>query len=407
MSQEFHPPARILMGPGPCNVDSRVLLAMAKPLLGHLDPEFIKIMHKIQELLRPIFGTKNESTIAVSGTGSAGMEAAFVNLVEPGDKVMVCVNGYFGDRMAQVAERVTTNLRILPGTWGAPFDPALIEKEIKSFQPRVLALVHAETSTGVLQPMEELSKILKKYPETYLLVDAVTSLGGHPVKVDDWGIDACYSGSQKCLSSPPGLAPITFSARAVEKINNRSQKIQSFYLDMSVLGKYWGKEQTYHHTAPISMNYALLESLRIIHEEGLDNRFERHRRNHLGLVRGIEAMGLKMLVAEPYRLWSLNTVVIPEGMDDLKARKKLLQEYNLEIGGGLGTLKGKIWRVGLMGYSSSEANAIFFLTGFRAGASRAGIRSSPRRRRHGCQGFLFQSQVSRLARRRTFRRAPP
>ncbi len=362
MSQEFHPPARILMGPGPCNVDSRVLLAMAKPLLGHLDPEFIKIMHKIQELLRPIFGTKNEWTIPVSGTGSAGMEAAFVNLVEPGDKVMVCVNGYFGDRMAQVAERVTTNLRILPGTWGAPFDPALIEKEIKSFQPRVLALVHAETSTGVLQPMEELSKILKKYPETYLLVDAVTSLGGHPVKVDDWGIDACYSGSQKCLSSPPGLAPITFSARAVEKINNRSQKIQSFYLDMSVLGKYWGKEQTYHHTAPISMNYALLESLRIIHEEGLDNRFERHRRNHLGLVRGIEAMGLKMLVAEPYRLWSLNTVVIPEGIDDLKARKKLLQEYNLEIGGGLGTLKGKIWRVGLMGYSSSEANAIFFLT---------------------------------------------
>jgi alanine-glyoxylate transaminase/serine-glyoxylate transaminase/serine-pyruvate transaminase len=290
------------------------------------------------------------------------MEAAFVNLVEPGDKVLVCVNGYFGERMTQVAERLTTNLRILPGTWGASFDPAVIEKEIKSFQPRVLALVHAETSTGVLQPMEELGKIMKKYPETYLLVDAVTSLGGHPVKVDDWGIDACYSGSQKCLSSPPGLAPVTFSPRAVEKINKRPQKAYSFYLDMSVLGKYWGKEQTYHHTAPISMNYALLESLRIIHEEGLDNRFERHRRNHLGLVRGIEAMGLKMLVAEPYRLWSLNTVVIPDGIDDLKARKKLLQEYNLEIGGGLGSLKGKIWRVGLMGYSSSEANAIFFLT---------------------------------------------
>jgi alanine-glyoxylate transaminase/serine-glyoxylate transaminase/serine-pyruvate transaminase len=335
---------------------------MAKPLLGHLDPEFIKIMHNIQELLRPIFGTKNEWTLPISGTGSAGMEAAFVNLVEPGDKVLVCVNGYFGDRMAQVAERVTTNLRVLPGAWGAPFDPAVIEKELKSFQPRVLALVHAETSTGVLQPMEELVKILKKYPDTYLLVDAVTSLGGHPVRVDDWGVDACYSGSQKCLGSPPGLAPITFSPRAVEKINKRSQKVQSFYLDMSVLGKYWGKEQTYHHTAPISMNYALLESLRIIHEEGLDNRFERHRRNHLGLVRGIEAMGLKMLVAEPFRLWSLNTVMIPEGIDDLKVRKKLLQEYNLEIGGGLGDLKGKIWRVGLMGYSSSETNAIFFLT---------------------------------------------
>lgn len=362
MVEEFHPPARILMGPGPCNVDPRVLLAMAKPLLGHLDPEFIKIMHKIQELLRPIFGTKNDLTLPISGTGSAGMEAAFVNLVEPGDKVLVCVNGYFGERMTHVAERLTDNLRILPGAWGAPFDPALIEKEIKSFQPRVLALVHAETSTGVLQPLEEIGKILKKYPETYLLVDAVTSLGGHPVKVDEWGIDACYSGSQKCLSSPPGLAPITFSPRAVEKINKRSQKAYSFYLDMSVLGRYWGKDQTYHHTAPISMNYALLESLRIIHEEGLDNRFERHRRNHLGLVRGIEAMGLKMLVAEPYRLWSLNTVVIPEGIDDLKARKKLLTEYNLEIGGGLGSLKGKIWRVGLMGYSSSEANAIFFLT---------------------------------------------
>jgi alanine-glyoxylate transaminase / serine-glyoxylate transaminase / serine-pyruvate transaminase len=362
MLKEFHPPVRILMGPGPCNVDPRVLLAMAKPLLGHLDPEFIKIMHRIQELLRPVFGTKNQLTIPISGTGSAGMEAAFVNLVEPGEKVLVCVNGYFGERMTHVAERCTSSLRILSGPWGEPFDPARIEKELKSYRPRVLALVHAETSTGVLQPMEDLSKIMKDYPDTYLLVDAVTSLGGHPVKADEWGIDVCYSGSQKCLSSPPGLAPITFSSRAVEKINKRTQKVQSFYLDMSVLGKYWGKEQTYHHTAPISMNYALLESLRIIFEEGLESRYERHRRNHLGFVRGIEAMGMKMLVAEPYRLWSLNTVVIPDGIDDVKARKKLLGEYNLEIGGGLGELKGRIWRVGLMGYSSSESNVIFFLT---------------------------------------------
>jgi alanine-glyoxylate transaminase / serine-glyoxylate transaminase / serine-pyruvate transaminase len=362
MLKEFHPPVRILMGPGPCNVDPRVLLAMAKPLLGHLDPEFIKIMHRIQELLRPVFGTKNPLTIPISGTGSAGMEAAFVNLVEPGDKVLVCVNGYFGERMTHVAERCTSSLRILSGPWGEPFDPARIEKELKSYRPRVLALVHGETSTGVLQPMEDLAKILRNYPDTYLLVDAVTSLGGHPVKADEWGIDVCYSGSQKCLSSPPGLAPITFSSRAVEKINKRSQKVQSFYLDMSVLGKYWGKEQTYHHTAPISMNYALLESLRIIFEEGLEGRYERHRRHHLGFVRGIEAMGLKMLVAEPYRLWSLNTVVIPDGIDDVKVRKKLLGEYNLEIGGGLGELKGKIWRVGLMGYSSSESNVIFFLT---------------------------------------------
>jgi len=362
MYEEFHPPARLLMGPGPCNVDPRVLLAMAKPLLGHLDPEFIKIMHRIQDFLRLVFGTQNPLTIPISGTGSAGMEAAFVNLVEPGEKALVCVNGYFGERMTQVAERCGANIRILPGPWGKPFDPAGIEKELKSFHPRVLALVHAETSTGVLQPMEDLSKVMKNYPDTYLLIDAVTSLGGHPVKVDEWGIDACYSGSQKCLSSPPGLAPITFSSRAVDKINKRSQKVQSFYLDMSVLGKYWGNEQTYHHTAPVSMNYALLESLRILFEEGLEARYERHRRNHLGFVRGIEAMGLKMLVAEPYRLWSLNTVVVPEGIDELKVRKKLLGEYNLEIGGGLGELKGKIWRVGLMGYSSSESNVIFFLT---------------------------------------------
>jgi alanine-glyoxylate transaminase/serine-glyoxylate transaminase/serine-pyruvate transaminase len=362
MLEEFHPPARILMGPGPCNVDPRVLLAMAKPLLGHLDPEFIKIMHRIQGLLRLVFGTQNSLTIPISGTGSAGMEAAFVNLVEPGDKVLVCVNGYFGERMTQVVERCGADIRVLPGPWGKPFDPAGIEKELKSFRPRVLALVHAETSTGVLQPMEDLSKILKNYPDTYLLVDAVTSLGGHPVKADEWGIDVCYSGSQKCLSSPPGLAPITFSSRAVEKINKRSQKVQSFYLDMSVLGRYWGNEQTYHHTAPVSMNYALLESLRILFEEGLEARYERHRRNHLGFVRGIEAMGLKMLVSQPYRLWSLNTVVVPDGIDELKVRKSLLGEYNLEIGGGLGELKGKIWRVGLMGYSSSESNVILFLT---------------------------------------------
>ncbi|MBM4331117.1 MAG: alanine--glyoxylate aminotransferase family protein [Deltaproteobacteria bacterium] len=362
MTGEFHPPARILMGPGPSNADPRVLLAMAKPMVGHLDPEFIRIMNNLQDLLRHIFGTKNPLTIPISGTGSAGMEAAFVNVVEPGDRVLVLINGVFGERMADVAERCGANLRTLAAPWGQAFDLEAIEKELCAFQPRVLAIVHAETSTGVLQPLEEFSDMMKKHPDTLLLVDTVTSLGGHPVKVDEWGIDVCYSGTQKCLSCPPGLAPITFSARAMEKIKNRAKKVQSWYLDMNMVGKYWGSDRTYHHTAPISMTYALLEALRIIGEEGLGPRHERHRRNHLALVNGISAMGLSMLVDEPYRLWSLNAVSIPPGIDDPRLRKKLLEEYNLEIGGGLGTLKGKIWRVGLMGYSSNETNVLYFLT---------------------------------------------
>jgi alanine-glyoxylate transaminase/serine-glyoxylate transaminase/serine-pyruvate transaminase len=350
------------MGPGPSNVDPRVLLALAKPVLGHLDPEFFKIMNNVQDLLRHVFGTKNAHTLPISGTGSAGMDAAFVNVVEPGDRVLVCVNGFFGERMADVAERCGANLKTLSAPWGKAFDLADIEKELRSFQPKVLAIVNAETSTGVLQPLEEFPKILKSHPETLLLVDTVTSLGGHPVKVDEWGIDICYSGTQKCLGAPPGLAPITFSPKAMERIKNRAKKVQSFYLDMNMLGKYWGSERAYHHTAPSSMNYALLEALRIISEEGLERRYERHRRNHLALVAGIEAMGLRMFVEKSYRLWSLNAVSIPGGIDDVKVRKKLLEEYNLEIGGGLGNLKGKIWRVGLMGYSSSEANVTYFLT---------------------------------------------
>jgi len=362
MVGEFHPPARLLMGAGPSNVDPRVLLAMAKPLLGHLDPEFIRIMTHLQDLLRQVFATENPLTLPISGTGSAGMEAAFVNVVEPGERVLVCVNGFFGERLAEVAERCGARLRTLSAPWGEAFAPEAIQKELRSFQPKVLAIVHAETSTGVLQPLEELPAILKNYPDTLLLVDTVTSLGGHPVKVDEWGVDICYSGTQKCLSSPPGLAPITFSPKAVDTIKKRSQRGQSFYFDMNLLGKYWGSERDYHHTAPISMNYALLEALRILNEEGLAPRHERHRRNHKALVQGIEAMGLSMLVPEPYRVWSLNTIRIPEGIDDARLRKTLLEKYNLEISGGLGALKGKIWRVGLMGYGSSEVNVLFFLT---------------------------------------------
>jgi alanine-glyoxylate transaminase / serine-glyoxylate transaminase / serine-pyruvate transaminase len=362
MTNEFHPPARILMGPGPSNADPRVLLAMAKPMLGHLDPEFVRIMNNIQDLLRQMFGTNNGLTIPISGTGSAGMEAAFVNAVEPGERVLIGINGVFGERMADVAERCGADVRKVSVPWGRPLNLQALEAALDEFRPRVLALVHAETSTGVLQPLEDFSRLLKKHPDTLLLVDTVTSLGGHPVRVDAWGIDICYSGTQKCLSCPPGLAPITFSPRAVEKIKGRSKKVQSWYLDMNMVGKYWGSERTYHHTAPISMNYALLEALRIIDEEGLQARHERHRRNHLALVRGVEAMGLRMPVEEPYRLWSLNAVGIPPGIDDGKIRKRLLEEYNLEIGGGLGELKGKIWRVGLMGYGSSEPNVLYFLT---------------------------------------------
>ncbi len=361
MIGEFHPPPRILMGAGPSNVDPRVLLAMAKPILGHLDPEFIRIMTDLQDLLREVFGTKNPLTLPVSGTGSAGMEAAFVNVVGPGDRVLVCTNGYFGERMAEVAERCGAHLRTLSAPWGEALDPMAMEKELRSFQPKVFAIVHAETSTGVLQPLEKLSTILKNCPDTLLLVDTVTSLGGHPMRVDEWGIDICYSGTQKCLSCPPGLAPITFSPKAEDQIKKRSRKVQSFYLDMNILGKYWGSERAYHHTAPVSMNYALLEALRILSEEGLPSRYERHRRNHRALVQGIEAMGLSMFVQEPYRVWSLNTIRIPEGIDDAQLRKTLLEKYNLEISSGLGALRGKIWRVGLMGYGSSEAHVLFFL----------------------------------------------
>ncbi|MCX5907981.1 MAG: alanine--glyoxylate aminotransferase family protein [Deltaproteobacteria bacterium] len=357
MINEFHPPARILMGPGPSNADPRVLLAMAKPMIGFMDPQFFQIMNNLQELLRLAFGTKNALTIALPASGMAGMEAAFVNVVEPGDRVLVCINGFFGERMADIAERCGANLKTLSIPWGQAFDLA----------------VNAETSTGVLQPLEEFSKMLKKYPGALLLVDTVTSLGGHPVKVDEWGIDICYSGTQKCLGCPPGLAPITFSEKAMERIKGRSKKVQSFYLDMTIAGKYWGTERGYHATAPISMDYALLEALRIVEQEGLERRYERHRRNHLALVRGIEAMGLSMLVKEPYRLWSLNTVNIPQGIDDAKLRKTLLDEYNLEIGGALGSLKGKVWRVGLMGYSSSEPNVLYFLTALEQGLREQGF----------------------------------
>ena len=350
----FQPPKRLLLGPGPSPVDDRVLAAMAEPLLGHLDPLFLRCMDDVQSLLRYVFETENRVTIPISATGSAGMEAALVNVIERGDDVVVCINGVFGQRMRDIVERAGGNAIVVEAEWGRTIDPNKIEAALKSCRPRALALVHAETSTGVLQDLSGLSELAHRY-NALLIVDAVTSLGGHPVSVDSNGIDICYSGTQKCLGAPPGLAPITFNERAIELIRARRSKVQSWYLDITLVEHYWGDDRTYHHTAPISMNYALREALRLIHEEGLEARWRRHELNHRALVAGVKAMGLRMAVAEGQRLWSLNAISVPEGVDDARVRARLLEE-NIEIGGGLGPMKGRIWRVGLMGSGSTREN---------------------------------------------------
>jgi alanine-glyoxylate transaminase/serine-glyoxylate transaminase/serine-pyruvate transaminase len=357
--ERLNPPKRILLGPGPSPVDDRILSAMAAPLLGHLDPLFLKCMDDVQSLLRYVFETENRVTIPVSATGSAGMEAALVNVIEPGDDVVVCINGVFGERMRDIIGRAGGKPVTVEATWGEAIDKKKIEAALNSCRPRVLALVHAETSTGVLQDLSGLADMTRSR-DALLIVDAVTSLGGHPVGVDHNQIDICYSGTQKCLGAPPGLAPVTFSERALERIRARRTKVQSWYLDITMVEKYWGDDRTYHHTAPISMNYALREALRLIHEEGLEARWARHQLNHRALVAGVEAMGLQMAVAPEQRLWSLNAVSVPEGVDDARVRARLLEE-NIEIGGGLGPMKGKIWRVGLMGSGSTRENVALIL----------------------------------------------
>ena len=359
---EFHPSKRILLGPGPSDVDPRVLTAMSAPLLGHLDPEFLNVMDEIQASLRSIFQTQNKLTVPISGTGSAGMETAFVNLVEPGDSVVVCVNGVFGERMADIVGRCRGKLTRVDAPWGNSLDPEQIREAVRKYHPVILAVVHAETSTGVLTPLPMLQEILRDSPETLFLVDCVTSLGGIPVGIDEHQVDIAFSGTQKCLSCPPGLAPVTLSPRAVDKLRQRKSKVQSWYLDLSLVEKYWGEDRTYHHTAPISMNYALREALRLVEEEGLEKRWIRHRLNHSALVAGIEAMGLAMLVRPEARLWSLNTIKIPDGISDSQVRSRLLREFGIEIGGGLGPLKGRIWRVGLMGNSSTRNKVTLFLS---------------------------------------------
>jgi len=361
MSSEINVSSRILMGPGPSDVHPRVLNAMAIPLVGHLDPEFLSIMDELKSMLKWLFQTDNELTFPVSGTGSSGMETVLVNLIEEGDEVIVCVNGVFGERMCDIVERARGKLIRVESPWGEIVDPADVEKALAASKARIVAIVHAETSTGVWQPLEEISRMAHERG-ALLVTDHVTSLGGCDVKIDEWQVDAAYSGTQKCLSCPPGLSPVTFSPAAVKKLESRKAKVQSWYLDMTMVRKYWGQERFYHHTAPISMIYALYESLRLIQEEGLEARFARHELNHRALMAGLSSMGIAPFAQEGHRLWMLNAVCIPDGAEDLKVRKRLLADHGIEIGGGLGAGKGKVWRIGLMGHSSSKKNVMLLLS---------------------------------------------
>ncbi len=356
----FNPSPRVLLGPGPSEVPPRVLAAMGYPLLGHLDPEFVALMDETQTLLRQVFRTENRLTMAVSGTGTAGMEAVVVNLIEPGDRMLVCVNGVFGARMVDIAQRAGGEVTAIERPYGQVFDPDEVRAAVKKVGPKLVGIIHAETSTGAWQPVEEIARIAHD-AGAMIAIDTVTSLGGVPVEIDAWKIDAAYSGSQKCLGAPPGLAPITFGARAAEVIAGRKTKVQSFYLDMQIIQKYWGADRVYHHTAPISMNYAFREALCLVVEEGLQARHARHALNAAALRAGLAAMDIGLVTAEGHQLPQLTCARIPDGIDDLTVRKRLLSDWGIEIGGGLGELKGKAWRIGLMGHGSRPANVTLFL----------------------------------------------
>ncbi len=356
---------RVLMGPGPSDAHPRVLKAMSTPLLGHLDPEFVTIMDEIKEMVQLTLQTKNNLTFVVSAPGSAGMETCLVNLLEPGDEAVICIHGVFGNRMADIAERCGATVKKVEAPWGQPIDPQDLKKTLATSKPKLVAIVHAETSTGVLQPLEEISKMVHE-AGALLVVDAVTSYCGAELKMDEWGIDALYSGSQKCLSAPPGMSPVSFSDRAVEVLDNRKTKVQSWFLDLSLVKNYWaGAKRAYHHTAPVSQMFALREAYRIVLEEGLENRFARHRRNHELLRDGLEELGFEFLVDPAYRLPMLNAVRVPKGMDEGAVRKQLLNEFNIEVGGGLGAFAGKLWRIGLMGESSTPNHVNMLLSALK------------------------------------------
>ncbi|GAA0721027.1 alanine-glyoxylate transaminase/serine-glyoxylate transaminase/serine-pyruvate transaminase [Halorubrum trapanicum] len=370
---ELTPPDRTLMGPGPSDVHPRVLRAMSTPLVGHLDPSFVEIMDEVQELLRYTFRTDNKWTIPVSGTGSASMEAAIGNLVEPGDTMLVPTNGYFGGRMKSMAERAGGEVVEVSAPWGEPLDPVDLERAFAEHQPDVFGFVHAETSTGVLQPnVPELTDIAHDH-DALVIADCVTSLGGVELRVDEWGVDVAYSGPQKCLSCPPGASPLTLNDRAMDKVLDREERPRSWYLDLSLLEGYWGDDRSYHHTAPITNVYALREALRLVAEEGIEERWARHRRVAGDLKAGLQDLGLEMNAPDEYWLPSLNAVRVPDGVDDGAVIDRLLDEYDLEIASGLGALEGDIWRIGCMGYSARPKNVEYVLAALEDALARQGF----------------------------------
>ena len=361
-NSELNPQQRLLLGPGPSPVHPRVLKAMSTNVVGHMDPGYFQIMDDCQAMLRDLYGTQNRVTFPVSGTGSAGMETSICNVVEEGDKVIVCIKGYFGERLADLADRYGAEVIRVEAPWGRTIDPADLKKTLDANPDAALvAIVHAETSTGVLQPLEEIGRMCKEHG-ALLLTDCVTSLGGVPVKLDEWGVEIAYSCSQKGLSCPPGLAPLSMSERALGRVHERKGRVKNFYFDVDILSKYWGSERAYHHTAPISMVYAIREGLRIIFEEGLSARFARHVLASGALQAGLEGLGLSMFAEAGTRNPTLNTVTVPERVDDAAVRKSLLDEFNIEIAGGLGLLAGKIWRIGMLGSGATQANVVYFLS---------------------------------------------
>jgi len=358
---ELRPPARVLLGPGPSNVHPRVMKAMLSPVLGHLDPDFVGIMEDIKKLLRLVFRTANEITFPVSGTGSAGMECVMANLIEEGDDVVVGAAGVFGGRLAEVADRMGAKVHKVEAQWGRIIEPDQIAQALSKIEkPKLVAIVHSETSTGIHQPLQEISK-MTHLSGALFAVDGVTSLGCVPLEIDEWGIDACYSCTQKGIGAPPGLAPVTFSPRAMEAVHKRKTKCRSWYFDVGLIEQYWGPDRLYHHTAPITMNYAIYEALRIVVEEGLETRFKRHVANAAALVAGLKGMGVEMAAQEGHRLPQLTAITIPEGIKDAKVRERLLKLFNIEIGAGLGPFKGKVWRIGLMGEGSRRENVMLVL----------------------------------------------
>ena len=358
----LHMPQRTLLGPGPSSVHSRVLRAMTEPVIGFLDPAFLQVTDEVCSMLRQVYHTGNPTTFPVSATGTGAMETACVNVLEPGDTAIVCRNGFFGNRFAEIAGRCGADVYTVDSPWGSPVDPAALEQELKKHsRVKAVGLVAGETSTGVLTLLPDIVDLVHRH-DALVIVDAVTSLGGHDMRMDDWGIDVCYSGSQKCLGAPPGLAPISVGPRALEAINNRSSKVSSFYFSLAELDNYWSEQRVYHHTAPISMIYALREALRMMAEEGLQNRIDRHAKVAAALRAGLDALGIQILAEPKHRLAPLTAALIPDGIDDVVVRRRLLEAYNIEIGGGLGDLRGKVWRIGLMGESAREANVFALLS---------------------------------------------